>query len=131
MNAAHPMTYQVTKHPRKGVRLIAALFCVSGFLLQAPASPVEIKLPPETARLTESPVPGYALAVAHCSTCHSPDYIPMQPPSTRTYWKAAVTKMQKTFGAPIPDSAVDPIVDYLAQTYGKEQSPQSPTPRKK
>jgi sulfite dehydrogenase len=83
---------------------------------------LEIMLPPDTARLTESPLPGYALATAHCYTCHSVDYVATQPVSSRTYWKSAVTKMQKTFGAPIPDPAVDPLVDYLVKTYGNERA---------
>lgn len=86
------------------------------------AAVVEIKLPADTARLADSSLPGYALAQTHCYTCHSVDYIRMQPVSTRAYWKGAVTKMQKTFGAPIPDDAVDPIAEYLAKTYGTEKT---------
>lgn len=97
--------------------------------LAQPVSAVEITLPAETSRLIESPLPGYALAQAMCLTCHSPDYLRMQPPSSRAYWQAAVTKMQKTFGAPIPDSALPPIVDYLAKTYGTERiAAESPIP---
>lgn len=82
---------------------------------------VEITLPEETTRLAESPVPGYGLAVAHCYTCHSTDYISSQPPMTQAAWKASVLKMQKIFGATIPESAVEPIADYLAATYGLER----------
>ena len=82
----------------------------------------EITLPEEKARLAESPLPGYALASALCYTCHSVDYIRYQPPaSPRAYWKTQVVKMQKTFGAPIPDSALEPIIDYLVKTYGAER----------
>jgi hypothetical protein len=83
---------------------------------------LEIELPAETAQLLESPLPGYSLATAFCYTCHSVDYLRAQPPSARPYWQATVVKMQKTFGAPIPVEAVDPIVDYLAKTYGTERS---------
>lgn len=89
-------------------------------MLVAGAVAAEIKLPAETTRLVESPLPGYALAQAMCYTCHSVDYIRMQPRSSKTYWQGAVVKMQKTFGAPIPDSAVEPIADYLAKTYGTD-----------
>jgi selenocysteine lyase/cysteine desulfurase len=52
---------------------------------------------------------------------------PLQPGSlSRTFWKANVVKMQKTFGAPIPDAAVDSIVDYLVKTYGAERPAASP-----
>ena len=86
-------------------------------------SAAEIKLPEETARLAESSLPGYALATTHCYTCHSTDYIRYQPATnTRASWKASVIKMQKTFAAPIPDTAVDAIAEYLAKTYGAERT---------
>lgn len=91
-------------------------------------SAAEIKLPAETTRLIESPLPGYAMAQSMCYTCHSVDYIRMQPRSSKTYWQGAVVKMQKTFGAPIPDSAVEPIAEYLAKTYGTEAP--KPEPKK-
>lgn len=94
------------------------------------AAPLEITLPAETARLAESPLPGYALATAMCYTCHSADYTRVQPVSSRAYWKATVTKMQKTFGAPIPDEAVEPIVEYLVKTYGTERSSAPGAPAK-
>lgn len=85
-------------------------------------SAAEIALPPETARYKESVLPGYALTTSMCMTCHSADYTRMQPPNLlRPYWKATVIKMQKTFGAPIPDGKVDAIVDYLVKLYGADQ----------
>ena len=87
----------------------------------APEKPVEITLPVETARLAESPLPGYALAIGLCSTCHSAEYVQYQPNANRAYWRAATVKMQKVFGAPIPDAAIEPIADYLVKTYGMER----------
>lgn len=103
---------------RKGkfIALVAAL----GAVVRVTA--LEIQLPAETARLIASPLPGYALATGMCYTCHSVDYFKMQPPSARAYWQATVTKMQKTFAAPVPDEAIAPIVDYLVKTYGAEKS---------
>jgi hypothetical protein len=86
-----------------------------------PLVAAEITLPEETARLVESPLPGYAQATTYCYTCHSTDYIRTQPVMSRAAWKAAVTKMQKTFGAVVPDDAVEPIAEYLARTYGAER----------
>ena len=83
---------------------------------------LEIKLPEEKARLAESALPGYSLASTYCYTCHSIDYVLTQPVSSQAYWRSAVVKMQKTFGAPIPDSAIDPIAEYLAKTYGAERA---------
>ena len=92
----------------------------------------EIKLPEETARLVESPLPGYALAMTHCYTCHSTDYMRYQPvTNTRATWKASVIKRQKTFGAQIPDSAIDPIAEYLAKTYGAERASKDSPPKGK
>jgi hypothetical protein len=91
-------------------------------VLALPAPAMEITLPVETARLRESPLPGYTLALALCQTCHSADYVQTQPVSSRAWWKSNVTKMQKTFGAPIPEEAVEPLVDYLVKTYGTERS---------
>ena len=113
----------------------AALRMTGGAMLAvlAGAGPVralEITLPAETAKLIESPLPGYGLAQALCQTCHSADYLKMQPVSSRAYWQGAVTKMQKTFGAPIPDAAVEPIVDYLAKTYGTERAGPKPVDKK-
>lgn len=90
------------------------------------AAPLEITLPAESGRLRESPLPGYALATAFCYTCHSTEYVQSQPVSARTYWKATVTKMQKTFGAPLPDEVLEPIVDYLVKTYGSERPGPAP-----
>ena len=91
--------------------------------IAARAAAAEITLPAETSRLEESPLPGYAQAQALCLTCHSADYMKMQPVSSRAYWQSAVVKMQKTFGAPIPETAVAPLVDYLVKTYGNERAP--------
>lgn len=110
-----PKTLVNSLRPAAALALALAVF--------GPARAVEIKLPPETATLVESPLPGFATAQAICATCHSVDYILSQPGSlSRTFWKTNVVKMQKTFGAPIPDAAVDPIVDYLVKTYGAERA---------
>lgn len=108
--------------------VLAVLAAIPG----AGAKPLTITLPAETAKLVESPLPGYALAQAMCLTCHSADYLKMQPVSSRTYWQGSVTKMQKTFGAPIPDDMVPALVDYLVKTYGNERkSDAKPAPAAK
>lgn len=103
-------------------RLLAGMLAAVAWLTTLVA--VEITLPAETERLRESPLPGYALASTYCYTCHSTDYIRTQPTTmNRAAWRASVLKMQKTFGAVIPDAAVDPMAEYLARTYGAEKSP--------
>ncbi len=112
------------RHPGAFAAL-ASLLVLS--LAPLPARALEITLPVEKVRLADSPLPGAALASAFCYTCHSAEYVLYQPPtSSRTYWQATVTKMQKTFAAPIPDDAVAPIVDYLVKLYGVENPPPAP-----
>ena len=56
----------------------------------------------------------------NCTRCHSADYINTQPrnvKSKKDFWLAEVTKMIKTYGAPIDEADVPNIVDYLATTY--------------
>ena len=56
---------------------------------------------------------------AHCSGCHSVDYIQMNAPfMKREGWEAEVRKMIKVMGAPVPDSDVPALVDYLTRYYG-------------
>jgi mono/diheme cytochrome c family protein len=63
--------------------------------------------------------PGYATFKNNCVSCHSAQYVKMQPDLPEKTWTALVTKMQKTFGAPIPDSSVKEIVQYLVTIRGK------------
>ncbi len=77
----------------------------------------EWKLPEE--KIAFKTAPGSDLAQANCVMCHSHEYISTQPRLTRDQWKASVTKMQQKYGAPIPADAVEALLDYLAQAYGK------------
>ena len=63
--------------------LVVAFLLITALLGAASLLATEITLPDETARLRESPLPGYALATTYCYTCHSADYIPYQPSMTR------------------------------------------------
>jgi hypothetical protein len=81
--------------------------------------PVEIRLPPETAQLKLSELPGFVVAAQKCALCHSADYISFQPPGmTKAQWTAEMVKMQRTYGAPIDDAEVRLLGIYLAATYG-------------
>lgn len=84
-----------------------------------PLKPLTIKLPPETARLKPSALPGYQAALQKCGICHSADYIKLQPPAmTQPQWTAEVRKMQHAYAAPLTDKEVADIGEYLAVTYG-------------
>jgi sulfite dehydrogenase (cytochrome) subunit B len=87
-------------------------------LVAARAVPVIYKLPEETAAF--KPGPNLDVVKNNCSGCHSADYINTQPrnaKSKKDFWQAEVTKMIKTYGAPINDADAPKIVEYLAATY--------------
>lgn len=103
----------MTKLRLSAVILSGVLLGVAGVAL---ARPVTYDLPEETAVL--KPGPGIEAAQNNCVSCHSADYIAMQPPKKgKAFWDSEVTKMIKVYGAPIPESDVKAIGDYLAQTY--------------
>ena len=57
----------------------------------------------------------------NCNSCHSLDYIVMNSPFLgEKQWEASVTKMIKTFGAPIEEGDAKKIVTYLAKSYGAQ-----------
>jgi len=58
---------------------------------------------------------------AHCSICHSLDYIQMNSPfMKRAAWEAEVRKMVKVMGAPVAEADVATLADYLVRHYGVE-----------
>ena len=63
---------------------------------------------------------GRSTVVVVCGSCHSTRYITIQPPLTRETWVAEVTKMQKTYGAPVPADKVEEIVNYLVAVRGPQ-----------
>ena len=60
----------------------------------------------------------------YCNTCHSPRYITMQPPLPAATWEAEVNKMNKTFGAGIPEDSTRKIILYLEAHYTVENRKQ-------
>jgi sulfite dehydrogenase (cytochrome) subunit B len=63
--------------------------------------------------------PGVDKVEGHCAACHSLDYIEMNSPFlSPAGWDAEVTKMIKTFGAPIDAADAEVIADYLKANYG-------------
>ena len=63
---------------------------------------------------------GYETFKMNCLSCHSERYILMQPDLPGKTWAAIVTKMQKSFGAPVSDSSAKEIVAYLTEIKGKK-----------
>jgi hypothetical protein len=60
----------------------------------------------------------------YCNTCHSPRYITMQPPLPAATWDAEVDKMNKAFGAAIPEVNTQRIILYLKTHYTAENRKQ-------
>jgi mono/diheme cytochrome c family protein len=56
----------------------------------------------------------------YCNTCHSPRYITMQPPLPAATWEAEVNKMNKAYGAGIPEDTTRKIIAYLQTHYTPE-----------
>ncbi|HEV2318619.1 MAG TPA: c-type cytochrome [Verrucomicrobiae bacterium] len=85
---------------------------------------VTIHLPAETG--TYKDAPGVSLANAQCLTCHSVEYVQMQPPLSLKAWTAEVVKMQQKYGAPIPTNVIPAIAYYLAVNYGTGAPAEAP-----
>jgi hypothetical protein len=82
------------------------------------AKPISYNLPTETAAF--KPGPNLETAQNNCTACHSADYIQTQPRGAKfkkDFWQAEVTKMIKVYGAPIEDSDISKIVEYLSTAY--------------
>ena len=56
----------------------------------------------------------------YCNTCHSPRYITMQPPLPAATWESEVNKMNKAYGAAIPEDTTRKIIAYLQAHYTPE-----------
>src|SRR5882724_9065637 len=77
---------------------------------------LDIQLPPETGAFKQDR--GAEIANGQCLICHSVEYVVLQPPMPRAFWKSSVQKMQQKYCAPIPDDQVEALADYLARNYG-------------
>jgi mono/diheme cytochrome c family protein len=63
---------------------------------------------------------GRDTVINNCGACHSLDYIQMNAPFLdKAGWEGEVTKMIKSFGAPIDDADAEEIAAYLSANYGK------------
>jgi mono/diheme cytochrome c family protein len=95
------------------------------------AAPIQL-LPDANYQVSAYPVPAVDLAPGdglqdvqiYCNTCHGPRYITMQPPLPAATWEAEVDKMNKTFGAGIPEDNTKRIILYLQARYTPENRKQ-------
>jgi cytochrome c len=96
----------------KRILILLSLLALPGLNAEV----MTLNLPPETAAF--KPGAGGQMAKAQCLTCHSADYVSMQPPKGLDFWQAEVKKMKDKYGAPIPAEEMDNLAAYLAGTYG-------------
>lgn len=97
---------------------IASAVVVLAAAIAAWAADTSITLPPDNPYATLKPGPGAEITHFHCSSCHSTDYIVMQPRGDAKQWQAVVTKMIKVYGVELSEREVQVIVEYLASAYG-------------
>jgi cytochrome c5 len=62
--------------------------------------------------------PGKDTTSSYCRICHSLDYITTQQKFPKARWQAEITKMIKTYGAPISEENARIIADYISAHYG-------------
>jgi mono/diheme cytochrome c family protein len=104
--------------PLRFMRLAQALtgFSLTLSICFAHAEPRSYSLPEETAQFR--PAPGVEIAQANCMTCHSADYVSLQPwKQGKDFWTAEVNKMVKVYGAPISSEDAEKIITYLSAAY--------------
>ncbi len=93
--------------------IVLALFAAA-FALPAAAQQEPVRL---------KAAPGLDKVESNCAACHSLDYIVMNSPfPTAKVWQAEVTKMIKSFGAPIEDPDAKAITEYLVNNYGSRDT---------
>lgn len=101
-----------------GVLSAALLTSTPAWVQQAPAiTSTTVELPSG-----DQLFPGGSDADAinnNCLACHSADMVLNQPALPKAAWESEVGKMIKTYRAPIDESDVPAIVDYLVKTKGK------------
>ncbi len=100
----------------KGVFALAMLLLLVPLAIWA-AEQKAITLPPDPDFAALKPGPGMEVARANCVSCHSTDYVVLQPRGDAKQWQAVVTKMIKVFGAPIASENEKTIVEYLSSVY--------------
>ena len=96
-----------------------------GVLLQA--APIEAS-PDSNFQVSAYPAPPVDLAPGdglqevriYCNTCHGTRYITMQAPLPAATWEEEVNKMNKTYGAAIPEDSTRKIIAYLQAQYAPE-----------
>ncbi|MHB8735401.1 MAG: hypothetical protein ACYC6M_08890 [Terriglobales bacterium] len=61
---------------------------------------------------------GREVFLTRCSICHSTALVADQPPLTAAVWTKEVNKMRTVYGAPVPETDIAVIAQYLAAVHG-------------
>lgn len=77
---------------------------------------MKVTLPESTALFP--PGPGADVVNANCLACHSAGMVMNQPVMPKAAWEAEVNKMRNVFKAPVQQSDVAVITDYLTSIKG-------------
>ena len=94
------------------IAFMTAITAFAGSSAAAEEKPVELRQ-----------APGLDKVEAHCSACHSLDYVQMNSPFlSAAAWDAEIAKMINAFGAQIDQADAKTIADYLNNNYGLESS---------
>lgn len=88
----------------------ASTVSAGGFDLTSTA----ITLPDDDSDTAFPDRPGVEQVTANCTACHSAEMILVQPNLTRDQWQKTIDKMRDLYRAPIADSDVPALLDYLA-----------------
>jgi hypothetical protein len=79
--------------------------------------------PAEEKQVQLMQTPGLDKVEAHCSGCHSLDYVQMNSRFlSAAGWEAEIAKMINAFGAQLNQADAKTILDYLNKNYGMESS---------
>ncbi len=99
-------------------RVLALTLAVVTLPMAVWAADLSITLPPDNPYAELKPGRGREIAHVHCSSCHSTDYIVMQPKGDAKQWEAVVKKMINVYGAAVSDAEIQVVVEYLTSAYG-------------
>jgi mono/diheme cytochrome c family protein len=99
-------------------RPIAVTLVVLALPLALSAAEKSISLPPDNPYAELKPGPGAEITRVQCASCHSTDYVVMQPRGDAKQWEAVARKMINVYGAKLSEAEVKAIVEYLASAYG-------------
>ncbi|MCJ2062681.1 cytochrome c [Methylobacterium sp. J-088] len=99
--------------PALGLALAATAALAAPDTYALPEPTAQFKAPPDAGHAA-----GFQAAQENCMTCHSADYIAMQPPGKgQAFWDGEVAKMVKVYRAPIAAEQARAIAAYLGATY--------------